>query len=128
MEWNKIFITGITQIDEQHKGLFDMISELKKAMKHSNVDNSEIRRILVSLVDYTKFHFSYEEQFMEDNNYSEIKEHKIIHRKFILELKNIIIKYNTDGTYTDVKLYIFLIKWLQQHIAVEDQKYVKKLK
>lgn len=124
MEWNKIFITGLEKIDEQHKGLFDIIAKLKKAMKNSTVNNEEIRNILVSLIEYTKSHFVYEENYLEEIGYAKLKEHKSIHQTFLLELNDIVLKYKKDGTYKDVKLYIFLIKWLQQHIAIEDQKYV----
>ena len=57
-------------------------------------------------------------------SYSKLEEHKNIHQKFLKEIVEIINEYNEQGSYKKVQLYIFLIKWLQTHIAVEDQKYV----
>lgn len=126
MEWNKIFITGIEEIDKQHKTLFDIIEKLKKSTKDSEADKKEdIHKILLSLVKYAKVHFSYEEAYLESINYKDILNHKKIHHSFLLELKNIIQEYKENGSYHDVKLYIFLVKWLQKHIAIEDQKYTK---
>ena len=125
--WNKMFITGIDKIDAQHKNLFELILKLKRDMKESENKNIEVHNILVSLVKYVKIHFTYEESYLEKIKYSKIDEHKIIHRKFILELKKIIAKYKETGTYDENYLFIFLLEWLQTHIAVEDQKYVKKI-
>lgn len=121
MEWNKIYITGIKEIDEQHKELFDTIVSLKKI----DLNNVEISKILKYLVDYTVFHFSKEEEYMKSINYSEINEHKKIHDRFLSELQSIIFKFEKQGTLAKHELYLFLIKWLQGHIAIEDQKYVE---
>lgn len=127
MEWNKIFITGVENIDKQHKTLFNTITKLKKStIDPTKSTQDDIHAILVYLVKYTKYHFSYEEKYMESINYVNLDEHKKVHRRFLVELKDIIIEYKTKGTYKEVQLYIFLVKWLQKHIAVEDQKYVIK--
>ena len=52
MPWSKKFKTGIGQIDEQHKKLFEIINELHRAMKMKK-GAKEVGQILERLTDYT---------------------------------------------------------------------------
>ena len=124
MEWTSIYKTGIEVIDNQHKTLFDEIHKLKKFSSKGIRQTNDILKILNFLEEYVITHFSHEEKHMLIIGYVFLEEHKIIHEKFVDELMEIKHKVELDGDYNPTQLFFFLIKWLQQHIAVEDQKYV----
>jgi len=124
VEWTSIYKTGIDFIDEQHKRLFDEITKLKKLEQNSRETNREVYRILNFLEEYIIIHFSEEEAYMDKIGYDDIISHKSIHSNFIKEFDTLKNRLDSDGNYNPVQLFFFLIKWLQQHIAIEDQKYV----
>ena len=38
-------------------------------------------KVLVYLINYTQFHFKAEEKIMSEMNYTDLEDHKIIHRE-----------------------------------------------
>lgn len=124
MEWTSIYKTGIEVIDNQHKTLFDEIYKLKKLSSSNSRDSNEIFKILNFLEEYVITHFSYEEEFMTDIGYIFCDEHKLLHENFLDKLIKIKDNADLNKDFNPSELFFFLIRWLQQHIAVEDQKYV----
>ena len=80
-EFKEEFKTGIDQIDQEHKRLFeiaDQIYELKnKEFVHDKYD--EIRSILEELRDYTDTHFAHEEAYMESIGYKNMFMQEVQH-------------------------------------------------
>lgn len=121
--WNPIYSVGIEKIDEQHKKLLDIINELYAAFmakKTKEITND----IIAKLVDYTHYHFSFEEQMLVESNYTELNKHKELHSELVKKLngfKHQIENENIDITYN---LMNFLRSWLIDHIQGEDKKYM----
>ena len=77
-EWKPEYSVGYTQIDEQHKRLFEFANELHNAM--ANGKGKEIlRKTLANLISYTKAHFATEERLMQTHKYPEYAAHKAFH-------------------------------------------------
>ena len=87
-EWKDSFSVGIGSIDEDHKGLINIINELFDAVSHG-VAKEHISSDLAKLVDYTKTHFKREEIFFEKTNYPLLEEHKLQHDVFIKKINNL---------------------------------------
>lgn len=122
-EWSKDFSVGIDKIDEQHKKLFNLINRLNSCIGQKESDECA-ERILNEIVDYTNYHFDYEEKFLEENNYNEVIGHKIIHKKFIARLKSCGNQKQIDI----LRLYYLLLDWLKVHILEEDMQYARYFK
>lgn len=127
MEWTSIYKTGIEVIDSQHKILFDVITKLKKIPRGNN-SKEEIIKVVKFIEKYAVIHFSTEEKLLKENNFSDFENHKNIHNNFIKEFLKIKNRVETSDDYDHLEIFLFLIKWLQTHIAVEDKKYVSSIK
>ena len=87
LQWDNEYSVNINLIDEQHKGLFDLLNDLYDAVV-TGEGREETARILRELHDYAETHFSDEENLMGEHNFSGLDKHKSIHEGFVLKLKN----------------------------------------
>ena len=74
-------------------------------------------------MQYVRFHFAQEEEYMQRINYPGLIEHKKIHAKFHVQ----ILDYYNQAQEGKMVLYTEIIKtlrnWLEDHIMNEDNKY-----
>ncbi len=123
LEWSDKLSVNVDEIDAQHKKLIELINRLNDAWKN-DFKREDVRSVFMELIDYTKYHFSSEEKYMEENGYPDLEAHKKQHEKFVKKLQNLQSKcsYNSKEVYTD--LLSFLSNWIVVHIMHSDQEYV----
>ncbi len=123
ISWQKIFDTGIPQVDEQHKKLVSMINQLEDTQKSSDgaVDR-EVGLVLKKLVDYTQYHFSEEERLMNKIQYFDRGRHAEKHKELVNKVAAILKRLKVTGSIDVYELMSFLRDWLLDHIVLEDVK------
>lgn len=128
--WRDEYRTGIDQIDDQHRLLFDKIEKLLDIARSNDGGSSQrdVMEILRFLIEYTEFHFETEEGFQRDRAYRSYAEHVKIHREF----KETILAYQEllSRNYTAKTLRNFigmLITWLVNHVCLCDRKIIKNI-
>jgi hemerythrin-like metal-binding protein len=126
-EWKPQYSVNIASIDGQHRSLFGLAEELYRAMS-SGQGKSVLSKILKQLVDYTKVHFSQEENLMRQNGYPDLAAHQEQHKAFVKKVLAYQAEFEEGGTALSVELLHFFTDWLSQHIANTDQKYVPYVK
>lgn len=118
------FKTGIEMIDEEHKQLFDIIGKIYKTIEvelvHDKFDL--ILDILDELKEYTRVHFTDEENYMREIGYDGLAQQVILHQKFIETLEEV----NLDHVDDNQEAYLFevlnfLQNWLVNHILKVDK-------
>ena len=62
--WNENFITGLPEVDQQHKKLVDIINQLGEKVAEGVTTLEEVEPIFKELTDYSAYHFQCEEDFM----------------------------------------------------------------
>lgn len=125
--WSDSFSVGISIFDEDHKKLIELINKINRAMLEGK-SKTVINGALVELIEYTKYHFNREEEYMVKANYSEFKEHKALHTTLIdqvLQIKNDLEMGKKEVSY---ELLDFLKQWIINHIQGTDKKYYNELK
>ena len=127
MVWGPKLHIGIAEIDNQHQQLVTLINRLHRAMKHSS-GTSVVRGVLAELIDYTGFHFAFEERQFQAFNYPMRAEHERIHEKLVNQIKDFQQQLATGKVGVTMDLMIFLVEWLQDHILKTDKSYVTLLK
>ena len=120
--WKDIYSIHNTQIDNEHKHLFDIAQDAFEV-----VDNEhrfeKIKSILFDLYDYMKNHFKHEEEYMLALKYPRLEEHKKIHAGLIEELNILIKKLPSFHVLLFEKELARIIDiLLVQHIIQEDKK------
>ena len=129
-EWKKEYEIGIEKIDTQHKKLFEIADRgyalLKNDLYLDKYDR--ILDLLNELKDYTQFHFSEEEKYMESIGHKKLFTHKIEHNQFIEKISNVNLKSldNNQDKYI-VEMLDFIVNWIKNHILEKDKEYVNQI-
>lgn len=123
--FTKKYETGIDFVDEEHKKLFEIIEETNRLIHeeflHDKFD--AIMHIIGELKDYTRKHFSDEEEYMERIGYEGIKAQRAAHMAFVDQLNQIDLD-NVDDHQQEYlfELIDYLLGWLSTHILKMDKK------
>ena len=122
--WKDEFSVGVTEFDNQHKVLIDLINKLHDAMR-AGTGKQALSEILEELVSYTKFHFANEEKHFSQYSYPEISSHKLEHDKLTRQVMEFQRDYNEGKSSMSIDVMSFLKDWLIKHIGGIDKKYTQ---
>jgi len=125
--WKEEYNLEIDIINAQHKKLVDIINRLYQSFIDKN-HNNILADIIDELIDYTKYHFSVEEEYFAKHNYQKAKEHILYHRDFVRKISEFKADVDAGKMSTVYKMMTFLQDWLVNHIIKEDVQYVPALK
>jgi len=122
--WSNSYSMGIKIIDDQHKGLFDIVNDL---FNHSTGDEVEERdyfkEVIHHTVQYIKEHFATEEKIMIATKFPGYAEQKKAHDEFTKAVIQSVRDFESGKRLVLVKLANFLKEWLLSHIAIMDMQY-----
>ena len=125
-KWRDNFNTGIEVIDNQHRRLFEIGTDLYNLTSSDDGSDyyDEIVKLLDELKEYTKYHFDFEEAYMEKFNYDDIEAHKLEHKNFIDKINETESK-DIDMNQKEVILEMIelIVSWVTGHIVGTDFKY-----
>jgi hemerythrin len=97
--WTDEFQTGISEIDKEHKKLFEIYNDLVDHFE-KNGDKEKFVDILTNLSTYVRTHLNNEEAYLKKMNYPHLKEHLESHLKFALKIAVYNAEYLSLGTVT----------------------------
>lgn len=125
MSLSEELLTGIQEIDDQHRGLFLLLENLQ-AHIGSGHNWSDVYFTLSELSHYARTHFMVEESVMRLHGYPALEQHIVEHRGFTEKLSQLEAK----AVRNDIGLSIveFIRHWLENHIGISDQAYVQCLR
>lgn len=114
-------LTGIKEIDKEHKELLDSVSRL-----YTYIRKNEKKYLILEEFDNIVFsileHFKNEEELFIKNNYYDAKAHIEAHR--ILKEEVILLRRNFEkDEFQAGDILALLNKWMNEHIKVHDKKY-----
>ena len=125
INWTDDLSVGVKKIDEQHKKLIEIIN---KAHETNLVDDKKKgNEIFNELIEFIRVHFTTEEKYFEQCNYSGAEEHIAEHMKYTEK----VLKFKTDydaGSCNCGEFLDFLKEWLTNHLIKMDQLYVPTFK
>ncbi|CCO25075.1 bacteriohemerythrin [Maridesulfovibrio hydrothermalis] len=122
VEWSDELSVNVRTIDEHHMVLLDLINELYIAMRQRKT-GEVVGEVTARLLEYTKYHFGYEEKIFDKHHYPEVKPHKKLHRIFIKKIADFKDEIDAGKLTASTELIRFLKDWLIKHIMVVDAKY-----
>ena len=126
-EMKEEYYLGISEIDNEHKKLFEIAEEAYALLNDEFVTDKfdYIVKILGDLKDYTIFHFENEEKYMESIEFKKLFSHKIEHQEFIKKLNQLDWEeIEKDQDKAILEILNFLNDWLVNHILFTDKLYV----
>lgn len=124
INWSSAFSVGVKIIDEQHKGLIDLINDLFNHVTGDEAAEREyFKKVIRKTVQYVKVHFATEEKIMLQVQFAGYHEHKRAHDAFILNVVDSIREFEAGKKFV-LSLFIkFLKDWILTHIAIMDKQY-----
>ncbi|WP_298437300.1 bacteriohemerythrin [Geobacter sp.] len=120
--WRDDLLTGVREIDEQHRELFARFGALLNACNEGK-GNEEVLRLFTFLDEYVVSHFSAEERIMRSCDYREYPEHRQQHQKFIRDLGELKRQFRDGGAGLSLVISTnqMMIEWLTRHIEKMDK-------
>lgn len=111
-------LTGIAEIDDQHRALALKVNALYEAMKIASPDRAQAHSLYDELIDYTERHFLTESRMMGEARYPQIDAHNREHRFLLDELRALKGRI-VDGE--ELQAFRMLKDWLIDHIEKADK-------
>jgi hemerythrin-like metal-binding protein len=118
--WTPQLKVNIEEIDIQHQKLLDLANIFYKNL-YNHAASQEINDSFNELMDYTVFHFKYEENTMREKRDPNIDKHIKEHADFINDLNNIGKAANAGKVKVSVELIEFLRNGIINHIFTTDK-------
>jgi len=122
IEWTEKFELGISQLDEHHRHLVDILNNIYDCYQDENHE-TVLENVLEELLKYTQYHFSAEEQLMQDTNYPARREHTMEHDMFTRQIAQFEQDLFDGKGLLALEMIQFLGTWLLRHIIDVDKKF-----
>ncbi|WP_321532188.1 bacteriohemerythrin [uncultured Desulfuromonas sp.] len=126
--WNKNFDTGISQIDQQHQRLVELLNLLVSHLAFQS-EAPTLNTIFEELKSYAIIHFKTEEEIWRtafaDDPWA--TNHQETHAQFVVEVMRLKSE-NSDKSFDDdvvAEIVSFLTNWLTLHIIDADKRLAK---
>ena len=126
--WSKDLETGHTLIDNEHRQLIKAADELVEACSQGK-GRQELTNSVNFLSNYTKTHFSHEEELMVKSKYPDYAGHRAWHQAYIRDIEAVATKLKAEGaTIALVGEVNMKVSQLIMHIKSTDLKLAQFLK
>ncbi len=120
--WDDTLDVGVSIFNEDHRRLVGFINDLHGGIV-SGIGISQMTYILDGLIDYTKGHFTREEDLMKEFAYPAIEVHRREHQELIRRVGEFKTRLSEGKASFSLELMLFLKDWLVNHIKGTDMKY-----
>lgn len=124
--WRDDLLTGVAEVDDQHKELFRRFGDLLTACNQGK-GGEEVLRLFDFLDDYVVKHFAAEERIMRQCGYPAYLEHKQEHQGFTRRLEELKRQFRDEGAGLSLVITTnhMMIEWLSRHIERMDKEIAK---
>lgn len=122
--WKPEYSVHEPTLDSHHQKLFGILNTLYESVMNSS-DVDCVPSLFDELSEYTMYHFSAEEQYMEEKGFRGIDDHISKHREFSQKIEKLKTQYRSHDLEVTRELIIVLGEWLLHHVIKEDRKYAE---
>ena len=121
-KWKNDFSVGIKELDDQHKYFFEILNRLGEAAG-GNKGMEIVGPVLQELKEYSRHHFTEEENWLRVIGFPGLQHQKKQHEFFILQVTDLQDKFSKGDGNIPISTLEFLRDWLLSHILENDKKY-----
>ncbi len=123
MEWNPRYEVGVSVLDEQHRGLFDLVNKLHEGLG-AGPESEMMSQVFDELRDYVNMHFSDEENLMKKHGFEGLEAHCSEHEVFTSKMDRYRISFQGGDSEASEKVLEYLRRWLISHVTGTDREYI----
>lgn len=122
IQWDDTYLTGIEEVDRQHRGIVDHLTALSDQLQHE-FSQEQLSEMASFLRNYVVEHFATEEAFMLRYNYPKIEEQRTEHQQFNIEVENFVAELEQSGGSRELALKMLgkMIRWVISHLRSHDR-------
>lgn len=122
IEFSEKYLTGVRQIDREHRKLFAIAGQVQSALAAIDPETA-VRAAIGELIEYTRTHFASEESLMESYRYPELDSHRQLHADLLGHVQDMELRLDVGDPSTAIDLSRFLAEWLINHIQGIDKRF-----
>jgi hemerythrin-like metal-binding protein len=122
LKWIPGYSVNDEDLDKDHQRLFCLLNTVYENVMESPEVNC-IHPIVEELSEYTRYHFSTEEQHMREKGFHELDDHIAKHREFAHAVDTLRSRSHDNDLDVARDLIIVLGEWLLGHVLKDDMKY-----
>ncbi len=119
IEWKDEYSVGVPAVDEEHRGLIDLINSLYDGMR-LNEREPDVMAFLGEIYARIASHFALEELLMRRHEYDELRDHKRDHERLLEEIRDIMDDYDDGKLLDEDELARRLDAWFSEHFRTKD--------
>jgi len=124
LTWSDDYSVHISEIDNEHRLLIELIKELDHAMETQEMVRSQlVSSALEKLSQHIRMHFESEERFLLFNNYPDFTSHQQEHHDLLHTLEKFVGHVSSEQSVFSGENLLFIKDWLVRHIILHDCKY-----
>lgn len=120
LTWGPSLHVGIPAIDDQHEYLVDLLNSLDAGYR-AGYSRNILASVLTQLVEYTRFHFAFEEQLMHQYKIPGTAAHEEQHARLTDQVVRFKDDFDIGKVDVSVPLLSFLRDWVADHILETDR-------
>ena len=120
LEWKEKYSVQIPKLDEDHRQIFTLLSELREGA-YRQVGDRLVPQALQKLNQYALQHLRREELLLRIRAYPGYAEHKAEHDTYLAKVAG--LQANLERRDMAVRIVNFLSEWWQGHVLNSDQRY-----
>ena len=120
--WSDSLSVSIAEIDEQHKGLVEMVNRVHDLLVSGESGRPQVLDVIEDMRRYSVEHFGTEERYMDQFEYPEAPAHKLKHQEFIDKVTEIESGCANGACVLTMDILNYLSEWLVTHINDTDKK------
>ena len=121
INWDKSFEIGIPEIDEQHKMLVEAVNAFYDELADNRMNDS-LKELMSKVMEYTDYHFTEEEKYMERVHYELINEQREMHNRIRERMADFKTLLDEGKVTVSMPITSEIKRWIKEHIKVEDRK------
>ena len=119
-EWKPSYSCGVESLDEQHTALVGLNATLQQAMADARV-KEEVAEMIENLLFYTRYHFAWEEQWLDQHGFKGLAAHMAEHERLTHEVLQLQARLREGKVISGMPLMRLLQEWLVSHIDQRDK-------
>lgn len=129
-QWGQHFVTGLLEVDHQHRRLIAIINRFGNLLTDNQVHAEDMEHLHAQLMDYAAYHFQEEEGLMREVKVDarHLGCHVQVHEQFLEDVSSLSSGMSSDDLYRAKSFLKFLIHWLAYHILGQDQDMANQIK
>jgi hemerythrin-like metal-binding protein len=130
MQWNDDMVTGITEVDRQHRDLLELVNEVAPVLASlGDQEARDVGHLYDKLMAYADNHFKTEEALMSryEIDSRSLDRHRKAHMELVGKVTGMANRYADGEFMAGEDLLCFLAGWLVAHMLGEDQSMARQI-